>query len=136
MEEVLPEVFVDGAHNQDGIRAFLETVAADGLDASHRSLLFSVVKDKDYESMAEELAGSGLFHSIVIARIRTKRSVDIRQLRQIFVRYPHCSVSVSDSVEDGFRSILEFRRPMERVYAAGSLYLVGEIKELIIHDKF
>lgn len=136
MEEVLPEVFVDGAHNQDGIRAFLETAAADGLDMGHRSLLFSVVKDKDYESMAEELAGSGLFHSIVIARMRTGRSVDTRQLLQIFARYPHCSVSLSDSVEEGFRRILEARQPKERVYVAGSLYLVGEIKEWIIHDKF
>ncbi len=30
MEEVLPEVYVDGAHNDDGIRAFLDTVEQDG----------------------------------------------------------------------------------------------------------
>ena len=136
MEEVLPEVFVDGAHNQDGIRAFLETVAADGLDVSHRSLLFSVVKDKDYESMACELAGSGLFHSIVIARMRTPRSVDTRLLWKTFAGYPHCSVNMSDSVEAGLQRLLEVRQPKERIYAAGSLYLAGEIKELIIHDKF
>lgn len=136
MEEVLPEVFVDGAHNQDGIRAFLETVAADGLDASHRSLLFSVVKDKDYESMACELAGSVLFHSIVIARMRTSRSVDTRWLWQFFTGYPHCSINMSDSVEAGLRRLLEARQPKERIYVAGSLYLAGEIKELIIHDKF
>ena len=46
MEEVLPEVYVDGAHNEDGIRAFLETVAADGHEG-HRILMFSVGKDKD-----------------------------------------------------------------------------------------
>ena len=136
MEEVLPEVFVDGAHNQDGIRAFLETTAADGLDAGHRSLLFGVVKDKDYESMAGELAGSGLFHSIAIARMRTPRSIDIELLNQIFARYPQCGISVFDSVKEGLCALLESRQPGERVYAAGSLYLAGEIKELIIHDKF
>ena len=136
MEEVLPEVFVDGAHNQDGIRAFLETVAADGLDMEHRSILFSVVKDKDYEGMACELAGSGLFHSIVITRMRTRRSVGAWRLKQIFSRYPCCSVNMFDSVEEGFRGLLEIRQPKERIYVAGSLYLVGEIKELIIHDKF
>ena len=30
MEEVLPGIFADGAHNPDGIRAFLESVAGDG----------------------------------------------------------------------------------------------------------
>ena len=136
MEEVLPEVFVDGAHNQDGIRAFLETVAADGLDMPHRSLLFGVVKDKEYESMAEELASSGLFHSIGVTCMQTRRSARAEQLERIFARYPHCSVNVSSSVEEGFRRLLSGRRSGERVYVAGSLYLAGEIKELIVHDKF
>ena len=46
------------------------------------------------------------------------------------------NLDVFDSVEEGFRWLLEVRQPKERVYVAGSLYLVGEIKELIIHDKF
>ena len=46
MEEILPRVYVDGAHNSDGIRAFLETVERDGFTDRH--LLFGVMQDKDY----------------------------------------------------------------------------------------
>ena len=41
-----PYLIIDGAHNEDGVRAFLEAVASDGHEGN-RSLLFSVVKDKD-----------------------------------------------------------------------------------------
>ena len=47
MEEVLPGVYLDGAHNEDGIEAFLETVEKDGCKGN-RFLLFSVVSDKRY----------------------------------------------------------------------------------------
>ena len=43
MEEVLPEVYVDGAHNDDGIRAFLDTVEQDGCTEGRRLLFLSLI---------------------------------------------------------------------------------------------
>lgn len=40
MEEVLPEVYVDGAHNDDGIRAFLDTVEQDGLHGGQETVIW------------------------------------------------------------------------------------------------
>lgn len=138
MEEVLPQVYVDGAHNEDGIRAFLETVAQDGHDglAGSRSLLFGVVKDKDYEGMIGRLAASGLFDRIAIAHMRTERGAAPEVLERLFSRYPGCRYCLYHSVEAAFRGLLKSRDPMERIYAAGSLYLAGEIKELVSNDKF
>ena len=48
MEEVLPGVYIDGAHNEDGIQAFLDSVREDGCRGK-RHLLFSVVSDKRAE---------------------------------------------------------------------------------------
>lgn len=135
MEEVLPEVYVDGAHNEDGIRVFLETVAGDG-HAGPRALLFSVVKDKDYESMAEELVGSGLFDRVAAARMQTGRAVSLETLKRLFEQYPEYRCQMYDSVSEAFRELLHSRRQNERVYIAGSLYLAGEIKELLEYDKF
>ena len=134
MEEVLPEVYVDGAHNEDGIRAFLETVQKDGHEGA-RSLLFSVVKDKDYEQMAEELVGSGLFDRFAIAHMQTGRAVALSRLEQLFAKFPHCQYELYDNVTAAFQGLLHSRKEGERIYAAGSLYLVGEIKELLEHDK-
>lgn len=133
MEEILPEVYVDGAHNEDGIRAFLETVATDGCDG--RKLLFSVVSDKDYESMVAKLVGSGLFREIAIAHMKGKRAASLACLREIMRRYPGCAYTLYEDVGTALRELVAGRDGM-RVYIAGSLYLVGEIKELVNHDQF
>ncbi len=133
MEEVLPEVYVDGAHNEDGIRAFLEAVAADGCDG--RKLLFSVVSDKDYEGMVAKLAGSGLFREIAIAHMKDKRAASLVCLEEIMLRYPGCAYTLYEDVGTALHELVAGRDGM-RIYIAGSLYLVGEIKELVNHDQF
>jgi dihydrofolate synthase/folylpolyglutamate synthase len=135
MEEVLPEVYLDGAHNEDGIRAFLETVASDG-HAGKRSLLFGVVKDKDYVRMVDELVRSGLFERFAIAHMQTGRGLDEGTLKALFEKYPGCRYEAYDDVASAFCGLMRDRGEGERVYAAGSLYLVGEIKELLEDDKF
>ena len=135
MEEILPEVYVDGAHNEDGIRAFLESVENDG-HSKGRSLLFSVVKDKDYEQMAQELVSSGLFDRFAIAHMQTGRAVALEKLEALFAKYPSCKYELYNNVTAAFHELLHSRKEGERIYVAGSLYLVGEIKELLENDKF
>lgn len=135
MEEVLPEVYVDGAHNEDGIRAFLESVSIDGVQGD-RSLLFSVVRDKDCEKMVEELVRSGLFRRIAITHMQTGRALELESLKAVFDRYPGCCYSMYDNVTAALRKLLHGQKPGERIYIAGSLYLAGEIKELLENDKF
>ncbi|MCM1046460.1 MAG: bifunctional folylpolyglutamate synthase/dihydrofolate synthase [Candidatus Gastranaerophilales bacterium] len=135
MEEVLPEVYVDGAHNEDGIRAFLDTVSQDEAEGG-RSLLFGVMADKDYVHMVQKIAQSGLFAHIAVAFMRSDRAVPPAQLQELFAGYPNCVYTRHDSVAEAFRALSEGRKKGERVYIAGSLYLVGEIKELLKNDQF
>ena len=127
MEEVLPEVYVDGAHNEDGIRAFLETVSRDGHEGA-RTLLFAVVKDKDYERMVEKIVKSGLFQKIAVAGMDTWRDAGIKILTELFGRYPGCCLESYGNVALALEKLLQGRSAGERIYAAGRLYLVGEIK--------
>ena len=135
MEEILPEVYVDGAHNEDGIRAFLDTVREDGCRAG-RSLLFSTVSDKDYEHMIQAVVQSGLFAKVAIAHMHTGRAASLDSLEQLFGRYPQCNYSLYTKVDTALKELLRTRKEGERIYVAGSLYLVGEIKESLGHDKF
>lgn len=128
MEEILPEVYVDGAHNSDGIRAFLETVSQDGY--AHRRLLFGVMQDKDYRFMTDEIAASGLFADISVVRPKNIRAVETGILEDVFGD-TGCSVTCYESAQDAFRTLLSGKKENEPVYIAGSLYLVGEIKELL-----
>lgn len=135
MEEVLPEVYVDGAHNEDGIRAFLETVSEDGVQGE-RSLLFSVVKDKDYQRMVEEFVKSGLFTKIAIAHLQTGRALELERLEDVFAKYPDCHYEEYEEAAVALERLLHDRKAGERIYIAGSLYLVGEIKELLLQKSF
>lgn len=135
MEEVLPGVYVDGAHNEDGIRAFLETVEKDGHEGA-RTLLFAVVKDKDYEHMAEQIVKSGLFQKFAVACMKTRRDAGRETLCSLFAEYSDCRLESYENVASALEKLLQNRGAGERIYAAGSLYLVGEIKELIEDDKF
>lgn len=128
MEEIMPGVYVDGAHNEDGIRAFLETVKADGCLGS-RKLLFSVVQDKDYEHMIQKVAQSGLFDEIAIAHMHTGRAASLDSIKQLFDRYPFCKYNLYTKVDTALEALLRDKQEEERIYIAGSLYLVGEIKE-------
>ena len=98
--------------------------------------MFGVVQDKDYVRMTEELAGSGLFHRIAVAQMHTGRAAAPEKLGELLAGYPGCEYCVYENVSKAFRELLGSRGPGERLYIAGSLYLAGEIKEMLENDKF
>ena len=135
MEEVLPDVYVDGAHNDDGIRAFLDTVEQDGCKGGRR-LLFSVAADKDCGHMIQRVIQSGLFDHIAFTHMKTARSISLAELREWMTAYPKQSYTMYTEADTALRKQLADRKAGERLYIAGSLYLVGEIKESLDHDQF
>ena len=124
MQEIRPGFYIDGGHNPDGIAAFLESVR--GLPCSgRRLLLFSVVSDKQYGEMAAQIRESGLFDLIVTAPLTSKRSLGARELDGLF----SSRVIHADSVAEGLRILLGQQGENDLCFAAGSLYLVGQIME-------
>lgn len=130
MEEIYPEVFLDGAHNEDGINAFLDTVRNDGFTGK-RVLMFAVVRDKQYDDMIKLLAQSELFNAISVSKAGGQRELKIDEIQGLFEQYTDCPVTYYENVSQAFRETVLHRGQDSRVYIAGSLYLVGEIKELM-----
>lgn len=136
MEEVAEDVFVDGAHNEDGVRAFLESVARDDWQGS-RTLLFSAVKDKRFEKMLGEIVDSRLFEAIYFVPMQTSRGASVEVLEGLAREFvAEKSIDVPDSpmvgsfgsVEEALEGLIRGKRDDQRIYVAGSLYLVGEVK--------
>ena len=126
MEEVLPGLFFDGAHNEDGIDAFLTSVKHDNCKGT-RSLLFSVVQDKEYRKMADMIVESGLFAKIYTAPIASNRSVSKEDLEELFGK--DAGVRYYDTPEKALLGMLQDRGTEDCLYVAGSLYLIGQLKE-------
>ena len=128
MEEVLPEFYVDGAHNEDGVEAFLKGLSA--VNEKNAVLLFGVNGDKDYEPMIKLMAESGHFDRIVVTKLAGERSANPLQLTEQFKKYTSLDIIQTNSVKDAVVKCRDLTSG-GRIYAVGSLYLVGEIKELV-----
>lgn len=131
MEEVLPGIYVDGAHNGGGMEALTRTVRRMVLESRRSvSLMFGVVSDKEYHRMIEELCRDLPISRVTIAHMATERSADMGELAEIFRREIGCPVEVFDTVREAWDHFLSCRGD-GLAFCAGSLYLVGEIKEIL-----
>ena len=138
MEQILPGVWIDGAHNPDGIRAFLESAAgivrahAGQQEGGRRFLLFSCVKDKNYSQELHMISRAGIFTDIAAVPMEGKRALDAQTLRR-FVSENASGIRVHDasSVEDAVKKYIFGKKEKDLVFAAGSLYLIGEMRGLI-----
>lgn len=130
MEEILPSVYLDGAHNIDGIRAFLETVRLHPCRGK-RKLLYSVVKDKRYQAVAEAIALSGLFDEIGVVALEDERALPLVALEDSYRQYTGFICRAYDKLDTAFKELVQGKNGEDKVYIVGSLYLVGEIKALL-----
>lgn len=138
MEEILPGVYLDSAHNIDGIRAFLYSVSKHPA-AGKRRLLYSVVKDKQYEAVIREIAQSGLFEEAALVELEDARALPISTLENSFGQYTQIRCTTYETLEKALRELIDGRGGNDCVYIVGSLYLVGEVKALLrrsLDDQF
>ncbi len=136
MEEVRPGVFVDGAHNIDGIRAFLDSareIACEG----RKIMLFGIVGDKQYSEIIHEILESRQFEAIFVAVLETTRSVSVSDLKSAFEDNKEelgifgLPIRYYSNVRDAVTDIIAMRKSKDMVFSAGSLYLAGEIKVMM-----
>lgn len=130
MEEILPSVYLDGAHNVDGIRAFLETVKLHSC-AGRRVLLYSSVRDKQYTKAAALLAQAGLFDEICLVPLQGERALPLARLTDSFGQYTGFDTKAYETLDTAFAELLAHKNDGDEVYIVGSLYLAGEVKALL-----
>ena len=132
MEEVLPGVFLDGAHNPDGIKAFLESVQEDDCKGN-RILIFSAVSDKEHEKMLQDIIGSELFAEVIVTRVNGERGVMAETLLAEAKKYANFATacdSIAD-LETALKVVLTKQQHFDHIYIVGSLYLTGQAKALL-----
>lgn len=127
MEEIAEGVLVDGAHNEDGIAAFLDSVKRDECKGK-RFLIFGAVKDKAYKAMAEHIVDCGLFEEMAAVGMKSARALDAEELRDTFARWENERIMFFTEVGQAYEVFRKKQRTEDRIYVAGSLYLVGELK--------
>lgn len=124
MEEVLKDVYVDGAHNVSAVEGFLGSLP----EKEANIILFSAVKDKDYEEMIACLCRNVNTDFYIVTLIEDKRAARTEELQHIFERYTDKPVFVRESLKEALHFALEHQEG-RKIYCLGSLYLTGMIKD-------
>ena len=124
-----PLVMVDGAHNADGV-----TVLADSLEEEYPTtkwhLVLGVMGDKNVEAMMTSLAP--LVEAVVATAPNSERSVPPTQLAERISDIVDAPVLIADEVELALDMARAEAGPDGAVLVAGSLYLVGEVRDLLV----
>ena len=128
MEEIAENVYVDGAHNPGAVRQIYNSLTDSDKEWL---LLFAVCSDKDYTEMIRIL-GKIPWKRIYITKIDSARGADTVAVKQCFEEVAEGPICEFESAGEAFKAALRDRgdEEEENLLCLGSLYLVGEIKEL------
>ena len=128
MQELERNMILDGAHNEDGIARFIETVSQD--EVSKRYMLFSAVKDKHYEAMIQKLCESKLFEGFILVPLQDERGLSVDLMEKEFAKYQQENIISMENMSQAIFEACMLRDDGYTIYIAGSLYLAGEVLAL------
>lgn len=127
--DLRPRVILDGAHNGEGVRALVDEIRNfQGLNKV--KLLFAAMEDKDWAYMLGELAG--VASEVVLTRVPMQRSADPWKIRDIMgAKIP---LTVVEDPVHALSFLQERVAPDDVILITGSLYLLGEVRPLLIKE--
>lgn len=137
MEQILPGVFLDGAHNEDGIREFLKAARmineADRNQKTKIWLVFAVAGDKEYKEMLSEIGRELLPDTCLLAKMESKRALSLGDLYSAAKETMPAQTDIRcfETTGEAVKVLLSAKGDTDLAFIAGSLYLAGEVKAVI-----
>ena len=135
MEQIADKVYLDGAHNYDGILQFRNYV--NELVAREKTsvyILFSVVKEKEYHEMMELIGQIECCKGFIVAPVANARAAAVSELKEGLLQTGK-DVHTFTSLEEAYNYGLKLKNESEYLFCVGSLYMVGEIKSILNTEK-
>jgi dihydrofolate synthase/folylpolyglutamate synthase len=122
-----PTVVLDGAHNTEGVRALVDEMN-DFREGRKIRLLFATMADKEWQLMLGALTKA--VDEVIFTRVAMERSADPDQLAEtVGASIPHRTIHDS---RIALRTLLGEARAEDIILVAGSLYLLGEIRPMLL----
>lgn len=128
MEEVLTGVYVDGAHNVDGISRLVPAIR--NLNADKPTLLFAMLAEKDYTHAIEILSTGIDWGTIVLTKIDGPKVLATEIIEAEFKKHTKAEVICIGEIPQAFAKAIECSKDGILI-CAGSLYLAGELKQIV-----
>jgi len=122
-----PRIILDSAHNPEGVESLVNTFKLEKANYSKSILLFSVMRDKNIKQML--LTVKDLFDEIYFYELSYERTANIEMLKTIAD-----PLSIKYEIIDDLKLFLTqfINGPKDNcLVAAGSMYLLGEVKPIL-----
>lgn len=126
-----PLLLIDGAHNYDGICALKETIQT-YFNCKNITFIVGILKDKEYKKMMDIILP--VVHKIVITEPNSERKLNADSLKKLIVCYDK-PVYQCEGIKDALKCAKKITDKNDVICCAGSLYMIGEIKELLEDQK-
>lgn len=122
-----PLIVIDGAHNLDGIEALVKNVKK-YFKYDKLYLLLGILADKDVKHMLKKIIP--LSYEVVCLTPHSDRAKLSEKLKEEVIPL-NSKTENYDSYEEGFKAIKEKVTEKDMILAAGSLYMIGELRGII-----
>jgi dihydrofolate synthase / folylpolyglutamate synthase len=124
-----PTVIADGAHNPEGWRMLKKTISAYP-GHKKRILILGAMEDKDIDKMLKILTPDA--YAIIVCRPKTGRAAGRETIEKFISFSDRKRVFWFEKSSDAYEKALSLAGKNNLVFIAGSLFLVGELREIIL----
>ena len=126
-----PLVVVDGAHNVAGMTMLARSLVEGFSVAGEDIAVIGMLRGRDPVAMLDALLGAGI-RSVVVCEPDSPRALPVEVLAEAATGL-HLDVTVARSVDDAVATALDRAGPDDRVVVCGSLYVVADAREAMLH---
>ncbi len=123
-----PLIIIDGSHNLDSIERIEESVKK----FSYNKLIlgFSLLKDKDHDQILDKI--ENIADKIVLTEIDSDRHTDLKELEAEFKKFSKKEIYPIKDREEAVEKTLSLAGEGDMILWCGSLYLIKDIRKIIL----
>lgn len=124
-------VLLDGAHNPAGVESLMTSLGSD-FHFDRLIMVWASMGDKDFHACLGKVAA--ICDVLIFTRPENARSATPAQLLQALAVTAQEKCLASSSVQEALAMAYEMAGPKDLICVAGSLYLVGKARSLLVGD--
>lgn len=127
-----PNVFIDGAHNVDGIKSLAQTM--DQLKKDYTIGIVGILRDKEVDEMLSIICPR--FDVLIVTTPHNPRAIVAEVLAEKIKQYP-CEVYIDTDIQNALEHALHLAKGQleTQIIGFGSLYMIGTLRHLLVQKQ-
>lgn len=124
-----PMFIIDGAHNEEGAKSLANSIEK-YFENKNKILVIGMLEDKDIESVLDLLIPK--FNKVITTTPDNPRAIDANKLKEKIERY-NIEVTCKPNIKEAVDYALEISNKDDVIISAGSLYMIGNVRTIIVN---